>query len=142
MDQPLYATQSRSELSDQGITVYQSFDSAVVLDQIIRQAGDDPGQRQFRSLLLRLRDGDTTVDDWKILMSRTPTRVSNLTSESNFAESNFRLCVNRNFDTIFDPVLPEPNRIFRLLNLSIVNGDNGDVTSVSLAKCEFLPREV
>ena len=80
MDQPLYATQSRSELSDQGITVYQSFDSAVVLDQIIRQAGDDPGQRQFRSLLLRLRDGDTTVDDWKILMSRTPTRVSNLTS--------------------------------------------------------------
>ena len=23
-----------------------------------------------------------------------------------FAERNFRLCVNRNFDTIFDPVLP------------------------------------
>ena len=80
MDQPLYTTQSRSELSDQGITVYQSFNSAVILDQIIRQAGDDPGQRQFRSLLLRLRDGDTTVDDWKILMNRTPTRVNNLTS--------------------------------------------------------------
>ena len=36
-----------------------------------------------------------------------------------FAERYFRLCVNRNFDTIFDPVLPEPNRIFGLLNLSI-----------------------
>ena len=36
-----------------------------------------------------------------------------------FAERNFWLCVNRNFDTIFDPVLPEPNRIFGLLNLSI-----------------------
>ena len=36
-----------------------------------------------------------------------------------FAERNFRLCVNRNFDTIFDPVLAEPNRIFGLLNLSI-----------------------
>ena len=36
-----------------------------------------------------------------------------------FAESNFRLCVNRNFNTIFDPDLPEPNRIFGLLNLSI-----------------------
>ena len=35
-----------------------------------------------------------------------------------FAERNFRLCINRNFDTIFDPVLPEPNRIFGLLNLS------------------------
>ena len=37
-----------------------------------------------------------------------------------FAERNFRLCVIRNFDTIFDPVLPEPNRIFGLLNLSNV----------------------
>ena len=36
------------------------------------------------------------------------------------AERNFRLCVNRNFDTIFDPDLSEPNRIFGLLNLSIV----------------------
>ena len=36
-----------------------------------------------------------------------------------FAE-HFRLCVNRNFDTIFDPVLPEPNRIFGFLNLSNV----------------------
>ena len=36
-----------------------------------------------------------------------------------FAERNFRLCLNRNFDTIFDPVLPEPNRILGLLNLSI-----------------------
>ena len=35
-----------------------------------------------------------------------------------FAERNFRLCVNRNFNTIFDPVLPEPNRIFGWLNLS------------------------
>ena len=41
-----------------------------------------------------------------------------------FAERNFRLCVNRNFDTIFDPVLPEPNRIFGLLNLSTISFRN------------------
>ena len=35
-----------------------------------------------------------------------------------FAERNFRLCVDRNFETIFDPDLSEPNRIFGLLNLS------------------------
>ena len=35
-----------------------------------------------------------------------------------FVERNFRLCVNRNIGTIFDRVLPEPNRIFGLLNLS------------------------
>ena len=80
MDQPLYTTHSRSELSDQGMTAYQSFTSAVVLDQIIRQAGDDPVQRRFRTLLLRLRDGATTIDDWKLLMSRTPTAVDDLTS--------------------------------------------------------------
>ena len=80
MDQPLYTTHSKSELSDQGMTAYQSFQSAVVLDQIIRQAGDDPDQRRFRDLLLRLRDGETTVDDWKILMRRTPTKAQNLSS--------------------------------------------------------------
>ena len=36
-----------------------------------------------------------------------------------FAERNFWLCVNRSFDTIFDPDLSEPNRIFGSLNLSI-----------------------
>ena len=35
-----------------------------------------------------------------------------------FAERSFRLCVNRKIDAIFDPILPEPNRIFSLLNLS------------------------
>ena len=35
-----------------------------------------------------------------------------------FAEHNFRLRVNRIFNTIFDPLLSEPNRIFGLLNLS------------------------
>ena len=52
-----------------------------------------------------------------------------------FAERNFRLCVNRNFDTIFDPVLPEPNRIFDLLNLSIITMDHSHyLTAVSVRK--------
>ena len=37
-------------------------------------------QRRFRTLLLRLRDGATTIDDWKLPMSRTPTAVDDLTS--------------------------------------------------------------
>ena len=80
MDQPLYTTCSQSELSDQGMTAYQSFTSAAVLDQIIRQAGDDPEQRRFRCLLLRLSDGATTIDNWMLLMSRTPTAVNDLQS--------------------------------------------------------------
>ena len=79
MDLPLYTTDSRSELSDQGRTAYQSFNQAVVLDQVMRQAGQDPQQVLFREVLLRLRNAKVTVADWKYLMTQTPTNVRDLT---------------------------------------------------------------
>ena len=45
MDLPLYITDSRSELSDQGRAAYQTFQQAVVMDLVMRQAGQDPGPR-------------------------------------------------------------------------------------------------
>ena len=60
MDLPLYTTDSRSELSDQGRAAYQTFQQAVVLDQVMRQAGQDPEQVKFRDILLRLRDATVT----------------------------------------------------------------------------------
>ena len=41
----------------------------------MRQAGVDTEQQLFRDLLLRLRDGQTTVEDWKHLMKQTPAVV-------------------------------------------------------------------
>ena len=79
MDLPLYTTDSRSELSDQGRAAYQTFQQAVVLDQVMRQAGQDPEQVKFRDILLRLRDAEVTVADWNHLMTRTPTRVQVVT---------------------------------------------------------------
>ena len=78
MDLPLYTTDSRSELSDQGRAAYQTFQQAVVLDQVMRQAGQDPDQVKFRDILLWLRDAKVTLSDWNHLMSRTPTRVNDL----------------------------------------------------------------
>ena len=78
MDLPLYTTDSRTELSDQGRAAYQSFQQAVVLDQVKHQAGHDPQQVKFRDILLRLRDVQVTVADWKHLMTRTLTRVQDL----------------------------------------------------------------
>ena len=75
MDLPLFTTHSRSELSDQGRAAYQYFNKAVVLDQVMRQAGHDPEQVKFRNILLRLRDAKVTVADWKHLMQQTPTKV-------------------------------------------------------------------
>ena len=78
MDLPLYTTDSRSELSDQGRAAYQTFQQAVVLDQVMRQAGQDPEQVRFRDILLRLRDAEVTVADWNHFMTRTPTTVQDV----------------------------------------------------------------
>ena len=72
MDLPLYTTTTSSALSDIGSSGYQSFDHAVVLDQIMRQSGQDPSQVLFRDILLRLKSGETTEDDWKHLMATSP----------------------------------------------------------------------
>lgn len=78
MDLPLYTTSTSSALSDIGASAYQSFSHAVVLDQIMRQAGQDPSQVFFRELLLRLRDGNVTEQDWKHLMARTPAHITDI----------------------------------------------------------------
>jgi len=78
MDLPLYTVVSRNEISDLGSTVYHSFDKAVTLDQIIRQSGQDPDQILFRNILLRLRDGKTTMCDWQELMKHTPSQLDDI----------------------------------------------------------------
>ena len=45
---------------------------------MVRQAGSNPENTRFRELLLRLRDGCTTREDWELLLTRTPTNVPNL----------------------------------------------------------------
>lgn len=80
MDLPLYTTVSRTELSDLGSTDYHLFDRAVVLDQVMRQAGQHADQKVFRDLLLRLRNAESTVEDWRHLMRRTPAEVGDVRS--------------------------------------------------------------
>ena len=79
MDLPLYTTDSRSDLSDQGRTAYLQFDKALTLTQVMRQAGSDPDQVHFRDILLRLRNAQVTKEDWEELMKHTPTIVQDLT---------------------------------------------------------------
>ena len=83
MDLPLYTTVSRSPLSDQGSAAYQLFDRAVVLEQVMRQSGQDPDQVLFRDILLRLRNARVTISDWEQLMKQTPAQVSDLSPFTN-----------------------------------------------------------
>lgn len=79
MDLPLYTADTRSDLSDQGRIAYSLFDKAFTLTQIMRQAGNDISQANFRDILLHLRNAEVAVDDWQLLMSQTPTAVTDLT---------------------------------------------------------------
>ena len=80
MDLPLYTTVSRTELSDLGSVNYHLFDRAITLDQVMRQAGNDSAQQLFRNILMRLRNGELRVEDWKHLIQQTPVEVNDDTS--------------------------------------------------------------
>ena len=58
MDISLYTTVSRTALSDLGSSAYQLFGRAIVLDQVMRQSGEDDDQVRFRNILLCMRDGE------------------------------------------------------------------------------------
>ena len=40
--------------------------------------GVNSEQVKFRDLLLRLRQGQSTIDDWKLLLTHQPSNVTNL----------------------------------------------------------------
>ena len=44
----------------------------------MRQSGSGADQVLFHDILLRLRNAETTVDDWKCLMTRTPVEVGDV----------------------------------------------------------------
>ena len=83
MDLPLYTTDTRSDLSDQGRHAYLHFEKAITLTRIMRQTGQHPDQVYFRDILLRLRNAEVTQEDWNHLMTRTPTSVDDLTPFTN-----------------------------------------------------------
>ena len=44
----------------------------------MRQAGQDPKHVLFKYILLRLRDAKSTLTDWNLLLTSTPTKVQNI----------------------------------------------------------------
>ena len=77
-DKPLYHARPSNAVGEQGYQAYHMFDKVVKLTVNQRVQGMTSEQVQFRDLLLRLRKGDSTVDDWKLLLTRQPSNVTNL----------------------------------------------------------------
>ena len=76
-DRPVYATPSSSLLAQHGHSIYTLlFQTVVMLAENIRQAGTNPQVEEFRAILRRLRDGQSTQDEWIKLCERTPQHVN------------------------------------------------------------------
>ena len=57
------------------------FDKVVSQNQ--RVQGSNPEQVSFKELLERLRNGDSTKEDWQLLLTRQPSAVPNLNEFGN-----------------------------------------------------------
>ena len=59
------------------------FDKVVKLSENQRVQGSNPNQVSFKLLLERLRDGDSTQENWQQLLSLQPSAVTNLSAFEN-----------------------------------------------------------
>ena len=68
-DKVLYHCKPQGEVALQGFCAYKKFKIVVKLRDNQRASGQS--EEQFRSLQIRLRDGASTPEDWKLLLSRS-----------------------------------------------------------------------
>ena len=65
MDRPTYACEGHAK------ELWNLFTTFVTLDTVYRKYGQSNDQRFFRHLLMNVRDVIPTIEDWKVLMTRT-----------------------------------------------------------------------
>ncbi|RHZ79390.1 hypothetical protein Glove_147g5 [Diversispora epigaea] len=86
-------------LSNNGRAAYKQFREVYKLDIIQRQSGDLEEQQEFRNILLRLRNGESTIDDWKILITRLEGKLTQ-TERNRFLDAIFVLPTWSNVNTV------------------------------------------
>jgi hypothetical protein len=71
----LYNSKLSNGLAMNGFLSYQKFQIVVTLESLMRQenSSNDLDQKHFIELLPRLRNGTSTIDDWKLLKTRVLT---------------------------------------------------------------------
>uniref|UniRef100_A0A8D9E7N4 ATP-dependent DNA helicase n=1 Tax=Cacopsylla melanoneura TaxID=428564 RepID=A0A8D9E7N4_9HEMI len=73
LDRPFYGTGYKGSLHDQGQILYRSIPTCFTLNSSYRQNGEE--QQFFRDLLDRLSVGQSTLEDWQVLMTREKSRL-------------------------------------------------------------------
>ncbi|RHZ78599.1 hypothetical protein Glove_159g42 [Diversispora epigaea] len=88
LDLPMYTDVLRDPLSNNGHATYLLFQEVYKLDVVQRQSGNSKEQEEFRDILLRLRNGESTLPDWKILTTRFEEKLSGVESNQ-FSDAMF-----------------------------------------------------
>ncbi|XP_059073343.1 uncharacterized protein LOC131874120 [Cryptomeria japonica] len=94
-DRPAYASNRRAKL------LWEEFKIVVTLDKIFRQDGENIQQQRFHQLLTNLRDANPQIDDWKLLMMRTPTNIDvarsvNIAEDFSTGDLDLELLISKN----------------------------------------------
>lgn len=53
----------------------EEFKTMITLNKKFRQNGENIQQQRFYQLLTNLRDANPNIDDWRLLMTRTPSSI-------------------------------------------------------------------
>ena len=77
-DKPLYHIKPTGPIGEQGNIAYLMFDKVVRSSANQRVHGSIAIQLAFKNLLMHLCTGDSTEQDWQLLLSRQPSLVANL----------------------------------------------------------------
>ena len=91
-DKPLFHSMPKTDKQVQGLLMYHQFKTVVSLTENQRVKGNNAEQTNFRQLLTRARNGDSTESDWETLLSRTANEVHNIGDFENFS---VRLCYHK-----------------------------------------------
>ena len=87
-DKCMFHKKPRTENETQGFMVYNKFTTVVKLTKNVRSKGEELEQKLFRKLLLNARDGKCTVDDWKLLLTRSYHQVKDA-DNSNYVKLSY-----------------------------------------------------
>ena len=77
-DTPLYHAVPTNGIDEQSDITYKMFDNVVKVNVNQRVQRHNPEQTHFGELLLSLGKGESTVDYWKLLLTRQPSNVDKL----------------------------------------------------------------
>ena len=82
-DKVLYYDKPKGDIATDGFCMYHKFVDVVKLTVNERSKGSSDNQQAFRTLLINLRDGNSTIKDWNLLLTRTPNNVEHIETFKN-----------------------------------------------------------